>query len=100
MPSLQEVLRAANLLTETQAKIADQKKHQQRANEGRSRESRAFASSSLDEESTQRPERFLREAPRETTQALSRVGSKRYFDRFKKWPVAPAARQKECRWWK
>lgn len=84
MPSLQEALRAAQLVSETRAKIADEKKRQQLANEEKQREVHALVRSRHDEVRQDRQERFLREASRETTQAGSRVGTKQYFDRFKK----------------
>ena len=84
MPSLQEALHAAQLVSVTRAKIADEKKRQQLANEEKQRESHALVRSHHDADRQQRQERFLREASRETTRAGSRVGTKQYFDRFKK----------------
>jgi hypothetical protein len=84
VPSLQEALRAAQLVSAKIAEAAEDKKRAQLAAEEKQREMRANIRSSHDEASVQRQERFLRGASRETTQAGSRVGTKQYFDRFKK----------------
>jgi hypothetical protein len=84
VPSLQEALRAAQLVSTARADAEEQKRRERLANEEKQREVRARLRGSHDEEQQQRQERFLRGAGRETTQAGSRVGTKAYFDRFKK----------------
>jgi len=84
MASLQEALRAAQLVSAAKADAADRQRRERLANEEKQREVRAILRSSHDETQQQRQERFLRGAGRETTQSSSRVGTKAYFDRFKK----------------
>jgi hypothetical protein len=84
MPSLQEALRAAQLVSERDAQTAEQKKRTELAAEEKQREIHAVVRSSHDEEKLRRQERFMRGASRETTQSSSRVGTKQYLDRFKK----------------
>lgn len=84
MPSLQEALRAAQLVSAKTAEAAESKKSAELTAEEKAGELHALVRSRHDEESLRRQERFLRGAGRETTQAGSRVGSKQYFDRFKK----------------
>jgi hypothetical protein len=84
MPSLQEALLAARLVSATKAEAAERKQRERLANEETQRELHALLRGSHDEERLRRQERFLRGASRETAQAGSRVGTKAYFDRFKK----------------
>jgi hypothetical protein len=84
VPSLQEALRAAQLVSAKTAEAAEDKKSAQLAAEEKQREMHAVVRSSHDEERLRRQERFLQGARRETTQASSRVGTKQYLDRFKK----------------
>ncbi len=84
MPSLQEALKAAQLVSAAKADAAEKKQRERLANEEKQRELRALLRSGHDESQQQRQEKFLRGAGRETTQASSRVGTKAYFDRFKK----------------
>ena len=84
MASLQEALRAAQLVSDAKADAAERQKRERLANEEKQRELRAILRSGHDATQQQRQERFLRGAGRETTQASSRVGTKAYFDRFKK----------------
>jgi hypothetical protein len=84
MPSLQEALRAAQLVTTTEAEAAEHQKRAQLTTEEEQRALHASTHSRRDEENLQRQERFMHGAARETTQASSRVGTRQYFDRFKK----------------
>lgn len=84
MPSLQQALLAAQLVSTTKADVTDRKQRERLANEEKQRERHALLRESHDEEGARRQEQFLRNAGRETTQAGSRVGTKAYFDRFKK----------------
>lgn len=84
MPSLQEALRAAQLVSKDTAETVEQRKRAELIAEEKQRERHAAVRSSHDEERKKREERFLRGAGRQTTQASSRVGTKQYFDRFKK----------------
>lgn len=84
MPSLQEALKAAQLVSKDAAEAAEKKQRAELAAEEKQRELHAIVRSSPDEERLRRQERFLRGASRETTRAGSRVGTQQYFDRFKK----------------
>lgn len=84
MPSLQEALKAAQLVSEDAADTVERQKRAAAVAEEKRQELHATVRSSRDEESVRRQERFLQGARRETTQAGSRVGTKQYFDRFKK----------------
>jgi hypothetical protein len=84
MPSMQEALLTAQLVSATKAEDAECKQRERLANEEKQRELHAMVRSHHDEERLRRQERFMRSAGRETTQAGSRVGTKQYFDRFKK----------------
>jgi len=84
MASLQEALRAAQLVSAKQGAAAENKQRARLANEEKQRELRALLRGAHDEAQQQRQEKFLRGAGRETTQASSRVGTKQYFDRFKR----------------
>jgi hypothetical protein len=77
-------MRTANLVTARKAEAAAQEKRKQLVAEEKRQEMHAVVRSSHDEERLHRQERFLRDASRETTRAGSRVGTKQYFDRFKK----------------
>jgi hypothetical protein len=77
-------MRAAKLVTKTVADTAEQERRRQLTAEEKRGEFHAVLRGSHDEERQRRQERFLRDASRETTQASSRVGTKQYFDRFKK----------------
>ena len=83
MPSLQEALRAAQLVSTTKADAVERQQRERLANEEKQRERHALIREHHDEEKQRRQERFLRDAARETTQAGSQVGTKAYFDRFK-----------------
>ena len=83
MPSLQEALRTAQLVSATKADAVDRQQRERLANEEKQRERHALLRGSHDEEQQRRQERFLRDAGRQTTKAGSRVGTKQYFDRFK-----------------
>lgn len=84
MPSLQEALKAAQLVSIRATEAAEEKQRAQLAAEEKQRELHAIVRSHHDEERLRRQDRFMRGAGRETTQAGSRVGTKQYFDRFKK----------------
>jgi hypothetical protein len=66
------------------AETVQRQKRAELAAEEKQRELHAIVRSNHDEERLRRQDRFLREAGRQTTQASSRVGTKQYFDRFKK----------------
>lgn len=75
MPSLQEALRAAQLVSETKAATAEGQRRERFANEEKQRERHALLRGGRDEEQQRRQDAFLRNAGRETTQASSRVGT-------------------------
>jgi hypothetical protein len=84
MPSLQEALKAAQLVSKDAAETAERQKRAELVTAEKRQEMHAMVRSSHDEERLRRQERFMRGASRETTQASSRVGTKQYLDRFKK----------------
>ena len=84
MPSLQEALRAAQLVSTAKADAVERQQRERLANEEKQRERRALLRGDHDATQQQRQERFLCGAGRETTRAGSCVGTKAYFDRFKK----------------
>ena len=84
MPSLQEALKAAQLVSANNAENTERQKRAALAAEEKRQELHAIVRGSRDEETLRRQERFLRGASRETTRASSRVGTRQYFDRFKK----------------
>ncbi len=84
MATMLEALRNANLVDANKAQKVSDEKRQKLASEERINERCAAANTWKDAEAQEKQERFLRGAAKETTQASSRVGTKQYYDRFKK----------------
>ena len=82
--SMAEALAKAGLIKKSQAKQVDNAKREELKDEERHGEITAILRRAQDEDAVKRKETFLRKASKETTQASSRVGTKQYYDRFKK----------------
>lgn len=84
MASLLEALKKANLVPEEKVKQAEAVKRQKLKKEAEHHETLAEFRAWSDIEEADKQEKFLRRASRETNKPSSRVGTKQYFDRFKK----------------
>lgn len=82
--SMLEALKQAGLVAApVAAKIEEQRRAEDQAEERRS-DLRVLLRHSHDANEDQRQQRYLNTASRETTKAGSRVGTKAYYDRFRK----------------
>lgn len=82
--SMLEALKQANLVSpQAAARIEERQRAEDRAQETNS-EIICLVRHSHDSDQDRRQQRFLNTAARETTKAGSRVGTKAYYDRFRK----------------
>ena len=84
MPSLLDALKHAGLVDSNAAKQIEERRLQADRERERQSDALVFARAGLDNAAVCQENRFLASAARETTQAASRVGTKAYYDRFRK----------------
>jgi hypothetical protein len=84
MATLLDALKKAKLVDPKKAKQEEEKRVNELKREEESGEYLARMRSYSDQEDARTTERFLKRASRETTKASSKVGTRQYYDRFKK----------------
>lgn len=84
MATLLDALKKSGLVSSTKAAQVEERRLAAERERERTFTSIANARADVDQERLDKQERFMRGAARETTQASSRVGTRQYFDRFKK----------------
>lgn len=84
MASLLEAMKKANLVNDFDAQMEEDKKRSKMKLQEKLSDRLVRARATIDSEEQEKQERFLKRASKETTKAGSRVGTKQYYDRFKK----------------